>query len=109
YEQALPYLSTAVEMKPPEPLRYVTLGVTLYYLGKYDQAEQVLRQGIRLRSRERGMHYALAAVFEERGRFQEAFDEYRQEVEFNPDYASAYEQMEQIKRRMGAGSTQTDR
>ena len=103
YEEAVPHLTTAIDINPTNPSRYLTLGVTLYYLDKCDAAERVLREGIRLRSRERGLHYALGAVLEQTGRLQDALDEFRQELAYNPDYLSAHDQIDQINKKIEAG------
>jgi tetratricopeptide (TPR) repeat protein len=103
YKEAVPHLARAIDISPRDDRHYLTLGVTLFYLDKYEVAERVLRDGISLRSDGLGLHYALGAVFKQTGRLQEALDEFKQEVAYNPDYVSAYDQIEQIKRQMQAG------
>lgn len=105
YRDAVPHLATAIDINPTDPRHYLTLGVTLFYLDKYEVAERVLKDGIRLRFDEQGLHYALGAVFKQTGRLQEALDEFKQEVAYNPDYVSAYDQIEQIKSMMEAGAS----
>jgi protein O-mannosyl-transferase len=104
YKEALPHLIAAVNIDNKEPRFYLTLGVTLFYLDKYEPAEQVLREAIRLHSSELGLHYALGAVLKTTGRLQEALEEFKQELRYNPDYASARDQIEQIKTQMEAGN-----
>lgn len=106
YKEAVPHLATAIDLNPVDQRHYLTLGVTLFYLDKYEVAERVLREGISLRHDELGLHYALGAVFKETGRLQEALAEFKQEIAYNPDYVAAYDQIEQIRRRMEAGTSE---
>jgi Tfp pilus assembly protein PilF len=102
--EALPYLSAAVEINPKDERQFLTLGVTLFFLDKYDAAEGVLRQGIAVRRDGLGLHYALGAVLKQTGRLEEALNEFNQEVVYNPEYVSAYDQMNQIKQQMRNGT-----
>jgi tetratricopeptide (TPR) repeat protein len=103
YKDALPYLMTAIDMNPRDERQYLTLGVTLFFLDKYDAAERVLRQGISVRRDGLGLHYALGAVFKQTGRLREALDEFTQELTYNPEYVSARDQIEQINKQIQAG------
>jgi tetratricopeptide (TPR) repeat protein len=107
YKEAVPSLATAVEINPKDERQYLTLGVTLFFLDKYDAAEGVLRQGITVRRDGLGLHYALGAVLKQTGRLEEAFNEFNQEVVYNPEYVSAYDQMNQIKQQMRTGAPQS--
>jgi len=106
YDEALPHLATAVELNPKDERQFLTLGVTLFLLNKYDLAEQALREGIRLRSDGLGLHYALGAVFKQTGRLEEALNEFNQELAYNPQYVSAYDQINQIKQQTRSGTRQ---
>ena len=97
YKDALPYLAAAVDINPKDERQFLTLGVTLFFLDKYEAAEEVLRKGISLRRDGLGLHYALGAVFKQTGRLEEALSEFNQEVTYNPEYVSAYDQINQIK------------
>ena len=109
YRDALPHLITAIDINPTDPRHYLTLGVTLFYLDKYEVAERVLRDAIRMRPHETGLHYALGAVLKQTGRLQEAIDEFKQEVAYNPEYISAYDQIESIQKLMEAGGAESRR
>jgi Flp pilus assembly protein TadD len=100
YEEALPHLATAVELNPKDERQFLTLGVTLLLMNKYDLAEQALREGIRLRRDGIGLHYALGAVFKQTGRLEDALNEFNQELAYNPQYVSAHDQINQIKQQM---------
>lgn len=103
YQDALPYLMTAIDMNPRDERQYLTLGVTLFFLDKYDAAERVLRQGISVRRDGLGLHYALGAVFKQTGRLREALDEFTQELAYNPEYVSAHDQIDQINKQLQTG------
>ena len=107
YKDAVPYLATAIEINPKDERQFLTLGVTLFFLDRYDAAEGVLRQGIAVRRDGLGLHYALGAVLKQTGRLEEALNEFTQEVAYNPEYVSAYDQMSQIKQQMLTGSPQS--
>ena len=100
YDDALPHLVTALEIDSRDERQLLTLGVTLFFLDKYDAAERVLKDGISLRRDGLGLHYALGAVFKQTGRLREALDEFNQELAYNPDYVSARDQIEQIKKQI---------
>lgn len=100
YDDALPHLRTALEIDSRDERQLLTLGVTLFFLDKYDAAERVLKDGISLRRNGLGLHYALGAVFKQTGRLQEALDEFNQELAYNPGYVSARDQIEQIKKQI---------
>lgn len=104
YGEAVPHLATAVSINPKDERQYLALGVTLFYLDKYGVAEQALREGIKLRRERLGLHYALGAVLKVTGRLDEALYEFNQELVYNPDYASAYDQIEDIKRQIQNGA-----
>lgn len=105
YNDALPHLATALEINSRDERQFLTLGVTLFYLDKYDAAEKALRDGIKLRQDGLGLHYALGAVFKQTGRLREALDEFNQELVYYPEYGSARDQIEQIKNQLQAGAT----
>ena len=105
YNDALPHLATAVELNWRDERQFLTLGVTLFLLSKYDLAEKALRQGISLRRDGLGLHYALGAVLKQTGRLEEALGEFSQEVAYNQQYVSAYDQMNQIKKQMRTQGT----
>jgi tetratricopeptide (TPR) repeat protein len=107
YKEAVVYLATAVEINPKDERQFLTLGVTLFFLDKYDAAEGVLRQGIAVRRDGLGLHYALGAVLKQTGRLEEALNEFNQEVVYNPEYVSAYDQMNQIKQQMRTAPPQS--
>jgi Tfp pilus assembly protein PilF len=107
YKDAVPYLATAIEINPKDERQFLTLGVTLFFLDRYDAAEGVLRQGIAVRRDGLGLHYALGAVLKQTGRLEEALNEFTQEVAYNPEYVSAYDQMTQIKQQMLTGTPQS--
>lgn len=105
YDDALPHLVTALEIDSRDERQLLTLGVTLFFLDKYDAAERVLKDGISLRRNGLGLHYALGAVFKQTGRLREALDEFNQELAYNPGYVSARDQIEQIKKQLANSGT----
>lgn len=100
YEEALPHLVRALEINSRDERQFLTLGVTLFFLDKYDAAERVLRDGLSLRRDGLGLHYALGAVFKQTGRLEEALNEFNQELAYHPEYVSAHVQIEQITKQI---------
>jgi 4-amino-4-deoxy-L-arabinose transferase-like glycosyltransferase len=102
FTEAEMYLVRAAEINPNEPKQYLTLAVTLFELGRLDQAERVIRHAIALRPHGYGFHYALGAILKVGGKLHEALDEFKIEVEYFPEYESAYEHIADIENQLRA-------
>jgi tetratricopeptide (TPR) repeat protein len=100
YNEALPHLYTAVEKSPTDERQMLTLAVTLFYLDRYDESEQVLKYAIGLRPSGLGLHYALGAVYKETGRSNDALAAFNEELRHNPDSFAAHEQIRILNDRM---------
>jgi tetratricopeptide (TPR) repeat protein len=79
----------------------LTLGVVLFETNRLDEAEAALRHGIGLRQNGYGLHYALGAVLKTKGNLPAALDEFKMELEYNPHYQDANEQIAKIEQQLG--------
>jgi hypothetical protein len=101
YKEAEPWLRLSTEIHQTNANQYLTLGVVLFETNRLDEAEAALRHGIGLRQNGYGLHYALGAVLKTKGNLPAALDEFKMELEYNPRYQDANEQIAKIEQQLG--------
>ena len=81
-------LRAALKHEPESVEAQTNLGIVLAMRGKLDDAIEALRQSLRL-SDDPDTHFNLAAVFEQRGHWNEARSHYQQALELAPAFDAA--------------------
>jgi tetratricopeptide (TPR) repeat protein len=89
-QKALPYLYTALALRPTSTSLRMTIGHALARLGRLDEAEIILQQGIKAHAHYAATYWALAYVNRRRGHDEEAIALNRKAIELNPQFAIAY-------------------
>lgn len=87
---ALGHYKCALELDPENADACNNLGVALRTLGRFTEAEVVLRQALRLRPDSAGAHINLGVVLRSLGRAEEAIAAFRKSVEIDPTLAAAH-------------------
>lgn len=80
------------------PLNY---GVLLVGLGRYDEAEPLLRESLKANPRFPQAHYRLGVVLEKKGRAAEAVLELEEASRLDPDFAEPQYALSRLHRRQG--------
>ena len=80
----------SLDIDPNQPDTWNILGSTLRSLGRWDEAVEALKTGIKYRPRFTLALYNLANAFLEIRDLETAVDFYKQAIESNPNYANAY-------------------
>jgi tetratricopeptide (TPR) repeat protein len=89
YEDARPYLESAVETDPANADAWFNLAVTYSGLGRFEQAESILLKLIESYPSEAFYHYTLGVALKGRDEKKEALEEFEAARELNPRYAEA--------------------
>src|SRR5262249_20178589 len=97
YNKAAEYFEQAVAADPKYALAAAMLA-TSYRIkapfssdpGLFEKAEANARKAVELAPDMAEPHYALAGVYREKWRFQEAENEYKQAIALNPNYGAAH-------------------
>lgn len=83
-DEALPLAKQAKSLRPDDPNVLDTLGWIHYLLGNYNEAEDALRESVKLRESSSSI-YHLASVFYKQGRLMAAQTRLIRAAELNPD------------------------
>jgi tetratricopeptide (TPR) repeat protein len=100
YADAEPYLTRAIEIRPSRSETHYFLGITLLGRNRLAEAEGPLREAIRLGPHSVFYHYALGAWYDIGGDPRAALDEFRLELENNPNYPAARDKIVEINARL---------
>ena len=88
----------------PSPWPYLNLAITQQFLNRLPDAEENLRQAIRLDPGFAKAHFQLGTVLEDRGRPEDALAELRQAVQLDANYPEPHMAMARILHKMGRES-----
>ena len=102
YADAEPYLTRAIEIRPSRSETHYFLGITLLGRNRLAEAEGPLREAIRLGPHSVFYHYALGAWYDISGDPRAALDEFRLELENNPNYPAARDKIVEINARLNS-------
>jgi Flp pilus assembly protein TadD len=94
-------LTHAIEINEMSPGPFLTLGLVKQEQGKLDEAAKYIREAINLRSHGDGFHEALGNVLRQKGDIQGSLNEFRKEIEFNPERSSARQQIYEVEAILG--------
>ncbi len=87
-EEALPHFARAMALNPLCPGMWLHFQGQVYYqLGRYDEAEAVLKRRIFRSPETDASRVLLAATYGEMGRFDEAREQWRDALKVNPGYS----------------------
>lgn len=85
YEKALELIFQAVEEEPDEEVHYINGGNLLHRVGKDEEAEKFLQKAITLNASSTSAYYALANIYFDNERYQEAVRLYLIAYSRNPE------------------------
>jgi protein O-mannosyl-transferase len=89
YAEAEQHLRAAIRITPSNANQYLYLGLTLMHLDRLDEAEATLRRGLAPSPQViGGLHYALGMVLQKKGQVAAARDEYKAELQLDPNSAA---------------------
>ncbi|MCX7765907.1 MAG: tetratricopeptide repeat protein, partial [Candidatus Sumerlaeia bacterium] len=89
-DEALRHYQLSWEIAPTYGAPLVGVGEILFQQGKFQEAEQVFRQVIRMEERYYPAHHNLAMVLEKMGKYEEAISEYKRTIELRPTEPGPY-------------------
>jgi tetratricopeptide (TPR) repeat protein len=89
-EGAAEHLAKAAEINPQSPPSlHVSLGSTLYDLGRMDDAIEALRRGVLIYPGSADLHFSLGVLLAENGQRAEGIEELREALRLKPDHPMA--------------------
>jgi tetratricopeptide (TPR) repeat protein len=91
------YLSRAVQIDASRPDGFFFLGLTKLKLGDVNAAAANVQRAVIIRPDADNYHFALGVIFKLQGNLTGALSEFHQEMELNPENASARQQAEEIE------------
>jgi serine/threonine-protein kinase len=100
-EEAIPYLTAAVAIRPRSMRAHGRLGVALYAQGKLAEAEAEFGEASRLDPGDAAAHVTLGVVLRDQGKLAEAEAEFREAIRLQPDYAAIHSVLGLILRDRG--------
>jgi len=89
-DKALGCLKDVIDHNPDDATAHSNLGVLLYDLKRYDEAEKEYREAIRSNSDHASAHSNLGLLLYDLKRCDEAEKEYREAIRADPDFAAAH-------------------
>lgn len=89
-DEALHHYKLSWEIAPNYGAPLVGVGEILFQQGKFQEAEEVFRQVIRMEDRYYPAHHNLAMVLEKLGKYEEAVAEYKRTIELRPTEPGPY-------------------
>lgn len=92
YEEAIQECEKAIETDPDFGNPYNDIGAYLIELGRYDEAIPYLKKAMVAKRYEayHYPHYNLGRIWEKKGKWYEAIEEYTKALEIRPDYSLAH-------------------
>ena len=100
-EQAVEWISRAVELNGSSAIYYSNLGAAFRAMGRLDDAVSSYRYALEIAPENAGIHYNLGNALKDLQQFAEAIECYRQEILRNPDFAEAYNNMGDALKQIG--------
>jgi tetratricopeptide (TPR) repeat protein len=89
-QNAITYLTMAMEMNPEDAEVVATLSNTFIVLEREEEAMEIFRQGIETDPDNQIYHYNLGVLVMERGSFEEAIGHFENAIAIDPEYDDAY-------------------
>ena len=99
--EAIPYLRSAVEARPEQPVALDTLGAALLSAGNANDATAMFERALRSDARYTNARYNLANALAERQQWEQAAGQFRQVLTESPDDAGAREHLAEVLRLWG--------
>jgi tetratricopeptide (TPR) repeat protein len=99
-EQALPTFQTLLQVDPSSR-SYAFLGVCYRHLGRFDQAEKYLQQGLKLNPRDVPCLYNLGYIASRQGQYDLGERRLKQALEIDPNYVEALLELGNLKMHQG--------
>lgn len=90
YELALLLITKALEIDPSSATFHNSMGNTLWYLEKFDDAIRHYETSIALQPDSPSAHNNLGNLYSKRENYDEAIEHYQSAINLKPDYADAY-------------------
>ena len=91
------HLRDAIARAPDRVDLYVLLASSLMESDRWDEAEELLRQALRVDFRAARVHFSLGQVYEHRGDRQAAISAYRRALEADPSFTPALLRLERLE------------
>lgn len=89
-EEAIEYLTMAMEGLPEDPDVVATLSNAYIVLNRQEEAKEIFRQGIRTDPDNKVYHYNLGVLILEEDKYEEAVEHFTNAIEIDPEYSDAY-------------------
>jgi tetratricopeptide (TPR) repeat protein len=107
-DEAIASFKKAIELDKtsahPSPWPYLNLAITQQFVDKVPDAEENVREAIRIDPNFAEAHFQLGLVLESRGRLEDAVAELREAARLNATYAEPHMAMARIYRQLGKTS-----
>jgi hypothetical protein len=87
----------AIQINDKFPEAYNDLAVVYGDMGRYDKAENITREGLKIAPDNALLHYTLGAILEITGRREEARPEFEETLRLNPDKVEAREGLKRLQ------------
>lgn len=97
FADAESYLSRAIQIDDHDPDQFMVLARTQMQQGKLAQAAQNAERALERQPQSSGFHFVLAKIFEESGNREQAIFEYKTEVQYHPESATARSELERLQ------------
>lgn len=92
-EDAIVYLSKALELNPDHPQAYNQIGICYLAQDKFDEAEKNLIKALKLDFNLVESHFNLATLYQRKGQYQQALSHFKEVVLENPEDYVVYHRM----------------
>ena len=89
-DQAIQYISQAIQIRPSESTFHYNLGVALWKQGQLMEAMARFQEALRLRPDYAEAHNNLGVALKDQGQLAEAVAQYQEALRLKPDYADAH-------------------
>lgn len=100
-EEASRYLGRASELNLLSPTAFLYLGLTRMKMGRLNEAEPLLRHAVQAAPEgSPGYHFALGIVLKAQGDLKGALDEFKAELQADPEEQAARDQIAEIEMRL---------
>jgi tetratricopeptide (TPR) repeat protein len=99
--EAIPYLRSAVETRPEQPVALNTLGAALLSAGNANDAAAMLERALRSNPQYANARYNLGNALAEQQQWEQAAEQFRQVLKESPDDAGARQHLGEVLRLWG--------
>ncbi len=100
-ESGIRYLEQSVQCEPGEVSNYIELGHVLRVTGRRDAAEEVLLNGIGLKSNEPQVHYELGCLYHDQTKLEPASAALNLALKLSPDHIAARQRLGEVHQAQG--------